>query len=211
MVIITPFLRRVLWSGPYGIIFGAYFQVFSTSRLVCFMLDIPAIETWKIGSITITEKYSVYLLAFQLMVTNFPNSFVIAICGIVSGFVYRSEVLKLNLILPPQFLVDFFSKHVYTLVNSPMVLPRREEIGDDNRPVNQRNAQINLFQQLNQRNPRPQQENIQQVPRVDTTTFVPNPQYVTMLCDMGFDRTEVIQALQYGNNNLERATEILIA
>lgn len=125
-------------------------------------------------------------------------------CGILSGIIYRTDLFRLNELIPPQFLTDFCTKFIYPFVHTPLVM-------------NQRNQDEQIQPQIQvQTNQRQQQQGQTQIIQrqdlnVNRNLFTPRQEYVQVLTDMGFDRNTVIQALQRSNNNLERATELLIS
>jgi len=82
---------------------------------------------FQVYRLSITEKHITCVLCAQLMLANFPYSFIAAIAGIMSGLLYRFEPLRLSQLhtYMPRFLVNFATKYVYPLVNSDPPQRRR--------------------------------------------------------------------------------------
>ncbi len=124
IILVVLFNLRVVWSGPYGIIFACLAQ---------YIVDIPPLAKFSLFSIpsqpnswisyftTFSEKYVVYLLCFQLLLAYFPNSFVAGIAGLVAGFIYRLDFLHIHTrlhLLVPNFISQFCQKFIDPLLRS---------------------------------------------------------------------------------------------
>ena len=80
--------------GPYALIFSMYSLFYSL---------IPATRPKLVGilGIDISDKSLVYLCGAQLLFSGGARSFIPGACGVIAGFAYLSDVLKLyNLALP---------------------------------------------------------------------------------------------------------------
>eukprot|EP01080_Neovahlkampfia_damariscottae_P009929 gene9929-2250_t len=194
IVVITPHFNTI-WSGAYGIIF---------SCLVSYILDVPATESYKVWKFNISEKYAIYLLSIQLSIAHFPNSTIAAISGILAGFIYRLDFLRLKEIRFPKVFIQF-GNYIYPYINTPN---QAMSLFAQPTPMNIR-EQNSTPQRL--RNPVQQQNNERQTNvNLDDENVSAREDYVQLLIEMGFSREDSIQALISTNNDLQRATEVLI-
>ncbi|KAF9908448.1 hypothetical protein EC991_009801 [Linnemannia zychae] len=74
---------NVLPAGPYGVIFAALYQFYSV---------IPSMYEFKVFGIAFTDKFFMYALATQLMFSHMPGSIASAVCGLLAGAIYRSDM-----------------------------------------------------------------------------------------------------------------------
>ncbi|KAE9407286.1 hypothetical protein BT96DRAFT_963238 [Gymnopus androsaceus JB14] len=76
-----------VFSGPLPLVFSILYQY---SRIV------PAVYKFKVFSVTFNNKSFVYALALQLAVSRLPGSGVAALVGILTGQIYRSDLINLK-------------------------------------------------------------------------------------------------------------------
>ncbi|KAG0307536.1 hypothetical protein BGZ98_000063 [Dissophora globulifera] len=73
---------NTLPSGPYGVIFAAVYQFYTL---------IPVMYEFKIFGVAFSDKVFMYVIAAQLMLSHMPGSIALAVCGLLSGAIYRSD------------------------------------------------------------------------------------------------------------------------
>lgn len=210
-------------SGPYGLIF---------SSLVIYYVMIPATVTYSFSqsiSYKFTEKHVVYLLALQLLTLNFWRALPISMCGLLTGIIYANSSVLRNL-KPPATIAEWFGRNIYPLVNSAnlssrqnrldhqqaisdlprMMRPRRNtDQGFADNLLGGRQDATNLASQLF---PQSLLQNITRQQRQPQQNRVAaSEENIQVLVNMGFDRADVINALNATNNNMEEATEMLLA
>ncbi|KAG8898193.1 hypothetical protein FRB99_007603 [Tulasnella sp. 403] len=101
--------------GPLTLIFAIVYQHY---RIV------PTVYQFRISSLDISNKAFHYFLAFLLAISDPPGTTLAATIGIVTGYMYRSDLLNLkNWRVPPS--VEFFSKRFLLPLVGSMRPPRR--------------------------------------------------------------------------------------
>ncbi|KAF9057827.1 hypothetical protein BJ165DRAFT_1521171 [Panaeolus papilionaceus] len=101
--------------GPSVMIFNLLYQY---SRIV------PPIYRYHIFGVELNNKSLQYLLGLQLAVMHIPVGVIVALIGIFSGQIYRSDLAGLNTYRLPKSLLDFFSTYI-SLVFGVYRSPRR--------------------------------------------------------------------------------------
>lgn len=71
-------------AGPYTLVFSILYNFDKT---------VPASYIFKLFGMSFTSKSLLYLLSLQLVFAQSPNSIVSALCGLIAGALYRSNVL----------------------------------------------------------------------------------------------------------------------
>ena len=178
-------------------------------------------------------------IAFQLMEVfnieiNYPlqtmisssSTFVCALSGIVSGLIYRYNVCNVNKLLKvPKWVASIASKWLGRLVCSSPPAPPAVQMGATLEIQRQQqmelieqqmlfsrfrefNANNNFNSTPNRRSNSLNGQTSAQVLQPSTST---NVEHVTALVEMGFDRQNVVRALQRSNNDMTIATNILLS
>ncbi|KAH8118396.1 hypothetical protein DFH11DRAFT_1502788 [Phellopilus nigrolimitatus] len=106
---------NVLPSGPITLVFSILHQF---SRLV------PHAYTFRIFGVTVTNKVFMYIIALQLALSQPPGSIAAAVIGILSGQLYRSDVLGLKAFRLPHSVQRLSSRFLLPLIGSTKP-PRR--------------------------------------------------------------------------------------
>lgn len=182
-------------TGPYSFIF---------SCLVLYYFDIPVTSRIRLfGRVKASLKMFVYILAIQMMFSNFPTSFIAGFCGIMGGLLYRSESLGLKKLKFPSFINNFCAK---------FILPQLQSANRPRTFLNPTNGQplspsFSAFQQQQQRG-QPIIPPIPTTPRPRAQP--PSEESIQTLTSMGFPREAVVQALTSANGDLEVATNLLL-
>ncbi|PCH40949.1 hypothetical protein WOLCODRAFT_137098 [Wolfiporia cocos MD-104 SS10] len=73
--------------GPFAIVYSILYQ---HVRLV------PQAYQWRLFGLTVNDKATTYLLAAQLAISHFPSTMLPISMGILSGYIYRSDLLQLK-------------------------------------------------------------------------------------------------------------------
>ncbi|KAL1734425.1 hypothetical protein EV714DRAFT_202717 [Schizophyllum commune] len=105
-------------GGPIALVFAVLYQY---SRVI------PSVYRFRVFGITLSNKSFVYLLALQLAVSTLPGSAVAAAIGVLSGQLYRSDLIGFNAyrVSPPT--VRFCTTYLQPLLGSSRP-PRRTNL-----------------------------------------------------------------------------------
>ncbi|KAJ3084249.1 hypothetical protein HDU99_002433 [Rhizoclosmatium hyalinum] len=170
-------------AGPYGPIFGA---------LIVFSGLVPVTVRVRILGIGISDKVVLYILAGQLLWTQFPRSLPPAISGLIGGILWRSDELPFKSLRVPTAVAQLCEKVFMPVLGSrgptAVGLLRGVNAGAGGEPP--RVAQEYTNQQ---------QEN----------NVVISEESVGILVGMGFDRDAVVAALRRNGGSVERAAAAL--
>jgi membrane associated rhomboid family serine protease len=101
--------------GPSALIFSVIYQY---SRIV------PAVYNFRIFGLPLNNKSVNYLLALQLAMSRLPGSAAVAIIGIITGQIYRSDIAGFNTYRLPPSIVRFSTRFILPLIGS-LRAPRR--------------------------------------------------------------------------------------
>ncbi|ORX41635.1 hypothetical protein BCR36DRAFT_338969 [Piromyces finnis] len=165
-------MKAVIPSGPYALI---------ASTLFLFFRNVPVSYSMKILGINFSDKFFVYLLAFQLYLSESISTLPSFIIGIVSGILYEANVLGLKKWRFPKAIQSFVKKFISPFISTKK--PPSLSIPTQNTNV----------------------------PFRTQATATPDRELINLLRDMGFrDEERIKQALIQANNDPTRATEILI-
>ncbi|THH14306.1 hypothetical protein EW146_g6017 [Bondarzewia mesenterica] len=102
-------------SGPTTFAFNLLYQY---SRLV------PSAYQFRIFGVTVTSKIFVYILAFQLAISQPPSSTIVAVIGLLTGALYRTDIASLKSYRLPPWFVRGSLRFLLPLVGSTRA-PRR--------------------------------------------------------------------------------------
>ncbi|XP_042425092.1 rhomboid-like protein 20 [Zingiber officinale] len=171
---------QVLASGPYGLIFAAF---------VPFYFDIPVTSRFRMLGLNFSNKSAIYFAGFQLVLSAWRRSFIPAICGLLTGFLFRANIFCIRKLKFPKKLTSLFS---WLFLSSPSSSPSSANI--------RRNAYISSMDHRVQRNYR------------SVGNFMPEPpeSSITTLVSMGFETNAARQALIQARNDINVATNILL-
>jgi membrane associated rhomboid family serine protease len=95
--------------GPSVLIFGIVYQY---SRIV------PAAYSFRIFGVPLSNKNVPYLLALQLAASRLPGSAAVAIIGILTGQLYRSDLANFRSYRLPSFVIEFATRFILPLLGS---------------------------------------------------------------------------------------------
>ncbi|KAF8622179.1 hypothetical protein AX15_007291 [Amanita polypyramis BW_CC] len=95
--------------GPSILIFSILYQY---SRIV------PAAYKFRIFGIPLSNKNMPYLLALQLAISRLPGSAAVAVIGITTGQLYRSDLANLKSYRIPPTVVEFATRYILPLLGN---------------------------------------------------------------------------------------------
>ncbi|CAG8601855.1 12240_t:CDS:2 [Cetraspora pellucida] len=173
-------------AGPYGFIFAALYQFYKI---------IPPSSHYTFLGINISNKASVYFLtALPFIAFQSPSSLVAAMCGILAGVIYRSNLLNIKEWRLPQFINRFASRFILPILSTT---PRR------------RSPAIVLDQRA-----QPVQDRARNPSSTSSVTRQPiiNEEYVDNLRSMFPQRSQetITRALLLSDNDINRAAQFLL-
>ncbi|GJE84864.1 CUE domain-containing protein [Phanerochaete sordida] len=120
---VGPAVNR-LPSGPIALVFSIIYQYY---RLV------PQAFEFKIFGATFSDKIWAYATAAQLAVSSGPPTLLLASCGIVTGYIYRSDILQLKGWRVPQKVVRFAERWIKPLLGEERAGRRLNRVFPDSR------------------------------------------------------------------------------
>lgn len=175
VVVLFPSVGSV--TGPYWLIFSLLVQYYS---------EVPSTYRFRLFGLQAGDKLLAYLLSIQLVGNQFPASLFAAMSGILSGLIYKSDVLSIKRLTLPPTLVRIAQRWLLPILQQA---PRHT-------PIN-----INML--------RPQQQPQGAGARLPRTEAPPESA-VAALMDMGFSREEAYGALTHANNDPQLAAALLL-
>lgn len=112
--------------GPTALTFNLLYQY---SRIV------PSTYNYRIFGIPLNSKSMLYLLALQTAIGRLPSSAVVALIGILTGQIYRSDLANLKAYRVSPAIVDLSNRFLLPLLGS-LRPPRRTNraLSDNTRP-----------------------------------------------------------------------------
>ncbi|KAF8961106.1 hypothetical protein BDZ97DRAFT_1830359 [Flammula alnicola] len=145
--------------GPSALIFSILYQY---SRIV------PPVYTYRVFGIPLNNKSLTYILGLQIAISRLPSSLAVAIIGILTGQIYRSDLASLNTYRLPPSVINFTTRFISPLIGS-LRPPRRS----------------NRAQPDDLRNAAPRTDALQHNEEVITTARSPRPDAMTEAGDGG--------------------------
>ncbi|EXC34971.1 hypothetical protein L484_014698 [Morus notabilis] len=79
--------KNLVASGPYGLIFASF---------VPFFFDIPVSTRFRVFGVRFSDKSFIYLAGLQLLLSSWKRSILPGVCGILAGFIYRLNILRIR-------------------------------------------------------------------------------------------------------------------
>ncbi|KAF8638550.1 hypothetical protein AX17_002093 [Amanita inopinata Kibby_2008] len=118
--------------GPAVLIFSILYQY---SRIV------PAAYHFRIFGVPLSNKSMPYMLALQLAISRLPGSAAVAVIGILTGQLYRSDLANLKSYRLPLSFVDFATRFILPLLGNarPPHRSNRAMPDESRAPLNQLN------------------------------------------------------------------------
>ncbi|OAE21162.1 hypothetical protein AXG93_872s1310 [Marchantia polymorpha subsp. ruderalis] len=182
-----------LSPGPYGLIFASF---------IPFFFDIPISTRFRVFGATFSDKSFIYLAGLQLLLSSWKRSLIPGICGILAGFTYRSNVLRLRRMKFPDSLASatatLFRPLLSSVASSPAV--------PAGRPAGTREA----ANQTQMGRPYEGRFAATAPPLAPMAPPPPPEESVSTLVAMGFDRNLAVQALTRSRNDVMMATNLLL-
>jgi len=124
---------NIIPSGPIALIFSILYQHY---RIV------PSSYTYRISSISVSNKATMYFLALQLAIFQPPGSAIVAIVGLLVGQLYRSDIIGLKSYRVPHSIQRFASSILLPLIGSTRPAPRSSRALPDERSQIQRDLEV---------------------------------------------------------------------
>mmetsp|Transcript_11630 Transcript_11630/g.42533 ORF Transcript_11630/g.42533 Transcript_11630/m.42533 type:complete len:219 (+) Transcript_11630:1895-2551(+) len=183
-----------LCSGPYGLLFASFLP---------FAYDIPPSGRFSIFGVQMSSKSLTYLAGMQLLLSEGRSSVVPAACGLLVGFLYRSNFLGLRKLEWPERVAQACSAFVLPLLSGAPT--------SGNHTALHGQARVASF-----RGPRGENSSGRGSGRAgppsgpQAAVIPPSEEAVEALVQMGFPRDAALRALASGNNDLNVATNILL-
>ncbi|KAJ1546910.1 hypothetical protein HK096_004521 [Nowakowskiella sp. JEL0078] len=149
--------------------------------------DIPVIYRLHVAGLDVSDKIFIYVLAFQLLLSNYPGSLISGIGGLTAGILYKANFANIKNWRIPATVSQFCEKNLLPFLESPPVTRTQTAVS------------VNANQQRNVSIPTASGQRQVQIREQDVETLV----------SMGFDRERVISLLRSGLN-VERVAAALI-
>ncbi|CAM6032750.1 unnamed protein product [Sphagnum compactum] len=189
VVTLAAFRGISLTPGPYGLIFASF---------VPFFFDIPISTRFKVFGVHFSDKSFVYLAGLQLLLSSWKRSLVPGICGMIAGFIYKSNVLRIRRAKFPEGLAaataQLFSPFM-SGVSSPSTNGRANASREATNAAPPGQAFQNRF--------------VATAPPL-SALLPPPEESVSTLVAMGFIREDALQALAIARNDMATATNLLL-
>jgi len=184
------FKNTTLPSGPYSFIFAC---------LSLYISEVPSTYNFRLCGIPATDKIFTYAVALQLMLANFPASFISGILGIFSASIYRSETLKLDRFKFPASFVLFCTRYILPLIQTNKA-GQRNPIAVQMNGSGEGSRRSSRIEQPVQENEEAEWQTLEQ----------PSDQNIAFLMTLGFSQEQATEALRRSQNNLQLATNLLL-
>lgn len=183
--------RRVLPTGPYGLIFACF---------VPFVFDVPPSTRFSFLGMQLSDKAFVYLAGLQLVLSSGLSSAFAALCGVIAGATYRSNMFGLRKRMLPPVIRKFFSWTLGRFLDpqgsSPQVrlyVPRNQSFDGGYMGV-----------------PRPD-GNLPQAPHSQGgRRATASAEAIQQLVGMGFEEGRASRALETTGNDVQAAISLLV-
>ncbi|XP_024383933.1 rhomboid-like protein 18 isoform X2 [Physcomitrium patens] len=169
-----------LTPGPYGLMFALF---------VPFFFDIPISTRFKVFGARFSDKSFVYLAGLQLLLSSWKQSLIPGVCGLVAGFLYKSNVLGIKKVKFPEGLAAAAARLFAPLLSSNSAPPTAR----GGRASGQNG---HAFQHRFAASAPP--------------LTAPPEEHIATLVAMGFDRSDAMQALAVARNDITVATNLLL-
>ncbi|CAO3607254.1 unnamed protein product [Mucor hiemalis] len=221
-------LKRIP-GGPYALIFAALYQ---------YHRIIPVTYRLRVFGITMNDKLFLYVLAFQLALSQSFETITPALCGLLSGALYRTDIGNIKQWRFPPMLQNLIVKFIKPFLVSPPIA-RSSATTPSQRPIVTGITPVDNIMSGGLRNRRTASSSTSgsrpetpTVPAEGTTASVreyfdtitgrdvagselepPSPEYTRALSIMFPDhpRETITRALSSAHNNLNRAVEIMLS
>lgn len=171
-------------SGPYSLIFAS---------MVFFYFETPKVYHFQVlGAFALSDKSFAYILTLQLVFSSPSRSLISCAVAIISGICYRLPGIRENAEMPEP-LVTFCSNYILPFIasSSRSSSSRRSRHYSSAATNSRRRANVGLLTQ----------NGITAISESNLNTLVA----------MGFSRDQCISALQRSNDDVQRATDMLLS
>ncbi|KAL7749478.1 hypothetical protein RI367_005032 [Sorochytrium milnesiophthora] len=181
---------RMVPSGPYGVIFASLYM---------YQNEVPVTDRFRLLGIAFSQKSFVYLMAIQLLASQYPNSLVSAACGFLAGAMYAADVGRIRRWRYPAALQRFAGRYLLPALQSAP--PPRS--GAPDRLAAGPSSSAGARSPVDAAPP----TGLGSAP-VEIETV--SPESIDLLVSMGFPRDRSEQVLRRVGGDVERAVQALI-
>jgi hypothetical protein len=200
------------------------------ASFVPFFFDIPISTRFKVFGARFSDKSFVYLAGLQLLLSSWKRSLVPGICGVIAGFIYKSNVLGIrrvkvckicdSLTLP--FLTGIACHMIHLFVIFMFVLQFPEQLAAATARLfapfmsgmssPSTNTRVNASREATVTAPpaRPFENRFAATAPPLSSLLPPPEESVSTLVAMGFEREDALQALAMARNDVATATNLLL-
>lgn len=187
--------RRALPTGPYGLIFACF---------VPFVFDVPPSTRFTFLGMQLSDKAFIYLAGLQLVLSSGLSSAFAALCGVIAGATYRSNMFGLKKFRLPSFIKKFFSRTLGRLLDNQGSGPQVRLYVPRNQAYD--GGPMALGMQAHGGN----HPSARQAPPQVAARVVASPEAIQQLVGMGFDETRASRALETTRNDVQAAISLLV-
>ncbi|KAI0307060.1 hypothetical protein B0F90DRAFT_513769 [Multifurca ochricompacta] len=106
---------NVIPSGPFGLAFSLLYQYFSL---------VPTTYQFRVLGATFSNKIFLYILALQLAFSQPWSTTIVAILGVLTGALYRSDIASLKSYRLPPWFVRLTSRYLLSIVGETRAVRR---------------------------------------------------------------------------------------
>ncbi|ORZ11091.1 hypothetical protein BCR42DRAFT_421547 [Absidia repens] len=116
---------RYVPGGPYALLFAMLYQY---HRMV------PSLYRFQLFNITLNNKSFLYMLSFQIFISQGIYTIVPCMCGLLAGAFYRSDIANIKQWRFPAQIQSFSIHYIQPIIASPP-LPRSNNALPTQRPI----------------------------------------------------------------------------
>ncbi|KAI8983534.1 hypothetical protein BDB01DRAFT_791176 [Pilobolus umbonatus] len=214
-------------GGPYAVIFSSIYQFYSI---------IPITYRFRIFGVVVTDKLFLYILAFQLAISQSMETIIPTLCGLFTGLLYRTDIGNIKQWRFPLFMQNMAIKFIKPSLVSPPIA-RSTATVPVQRPILTGLPNVSNIMSNRLRNRRSnttetgETSSLSDTPTMEGTSSVreyldtitgrdvagselepPSPTHIRVLMTMfpEHPREAITRALASAHNDLQRAVEIML-
>lgn len=106
---------NVIPSGPVGLAFSLVYQYF---------IFVPATYHFRVFGVTLSNKLFLYILALELAISQPWSTTLVAVLGLSTGALYRSDIANLKSYRLPPWFIRLSSRYLLSLVGETRAVRR---------------------------------------------------------------------------------------
>ncbi|XP_071949496.1 ubiquitin-associated domain-containing protein 2-like isoform X1 [Antedon mediterranea] len=219
LVVMQHGFEKLTWKPGFHSVLMSFF--------VKFYMDVPRTNAASICGIPFSSKSITYFMGLQIVFLE-PMNAIFSVCGILMGILYRLNFINLqNWFNIPESVADFVSRTIGAIVRTkppqrllqPMGATReiqrqqRMELLEQEMLLTQAQGFLNRQHSIRRRH-NARQDQIQTGIHMNRDNGAPQQppaeDKIVQLIEMGFSRSDVLQALSVVNNDVTMATNLLL-